>query len=82
MVGVYGDESLPNITGILGFGGNVARTGAFGVEPTNVYGSYGGGDTSGANYFTNFNAYRSSSTYQDGAKVNPDNLQVQYIIKY
>lgn len=71
-------ESLPNITGILGFGGSVTRTGAFGAEPTYVGGSYGGGDTAAANYFTNFNASRSSSTYQDNAKVQPDHTKYPY----
>ena len=83
--GILGEEKqagLPNITGTLGFGGSVARSGAFATEPNNTCGSYGGGDTCGANYFTNFDASRSSSIYGNSTTVQPPSILVNYFIKY
>ena len=74
-------ESLPNITGgadvAQGQGYDYRATGAF----YKVNGSGGNWDT-GANCRLDFDASRSSSTYQDGAKVRPDTLLCDLVIKF
>lgn len=78
----FGAESLPNIKGNF-------RTAEFGWDPTGVFkretteatcptqGSGKGLD------WINFNASRSSSAYQDNAKVNPDHVKYRaYVVLY
>lgn len=75
-------ESLPNIKGNSGSGSNVHKSGdrtppsgAFAKGSSN--GPVGGGSDVKL-YNTSFNASRSSSTYQDGAKVQPDHTKYPY----
>ena len=82
----YGAESLPNIKGNSGSGSNVYNSsdrtppsGAFAKGSS--YGNVRGG-TEVSLYNTSFNASRSSSTYKDNAKVNPDHIYVNFVIKY
>ena len=92
--GIYNEESLPNITGVLDCyflsAGAVAGTGALSDSiftktvtslPSNPNWSIISG---GRENYTKiiFNASNSLSTYQDGAKVQPSNIEVRYIIKY
>lgn len=70
-------ESLPNIKGQLGNLGNrggAIANGAFQWD-------YGHGDVDYSNvtgFVASFNASRSSSAYQDGAKVQPDHTKYPY----
>ena len=77
--GTYGSESLPNITGNVGYYSDTNKSsGAFYRE-----GSGGSGFNAVAySHMTKFSAARSSTVYQDGAKVNPDNAEILYCIKY
>ena len=84
----FGAESLPNITGslIAGNRGEVVHSsttasGVFTVEPTeNSKSAYSG---SGGNANLYFDASASSSTYQNGAKVNPDHVVYRaYVVLY
>lgn len=74
-------ESLPNITGhFYTLGGHVEAGGAFKVTVNNQSGSRSGIE---ASYWhrdvgMDFIASRSSSTYQDGAKVQPDHTKYPY----
>lgn len=74
-------ESLPNITGNFTGGQNAsgegAWTGAF--NATGGYGTVGG--SSASMYKGDFNASRSSSTYQDGAPVQQEAIQYPYFIQ-
>ncbi len=78
----FGEESLPNITGK--FNGGLATytpSGAFVKDGTwgDRFGSY---DSNACNVF-DFKASRSSSTYKDGAKVNPDHVIYRaYVVLY
>ena len=79
---MFGAESLPNIIGDTGYnwGGS--------WNPSGAFGSAGGSDsryggTSGQSSRVNFDASRVSSTYQDGAKVNPDHVVYRaYVVLY
>ncbi|MBR4397122.1 MAG: hypothetical protein IKS93_04640 [Methanobrevibacter sp.] len=79
--GTYGNESLPNITGEFASGNtgfNIANGVFYG---TNNYGSI----VSVVGTYPDdvyFDASRSSSVYQNNAKVNPDNAEIMYCIKY
>ena len=78
----YVSESLPNITGKYGARGMrdpVTTSGAFYDA-----GTYAGGDSgeSSSSRLIGFDASRSSSAYQDGAKVKPDTLLCNLVIKY
>ena len=84
----FGAESLPNITGslIAGSTGEVMHnttiaSGAFKLQNTqNSKVSYSG---SGGNANLYFDASASSSTYQNGAKVNPDHVVYRaYVVLY
>lgn len=78
-------ESLPNITGTLGasWGGNSSNTGAFRYEGGNPYSRMGGDSSWNNSTLASFDASRSSSTYQDGAKVNPDHVVYRaYVVLY
>lgn len=74
-------ESLPNITGTFNNNGHsnngnaVGVTGAFTFADTNAM-SNNGGASDGGQY--SFNASLSSSTYQNGAKVQPDHVKYPY----
>lgn len=87
----FGAETLPNITGTFrgrnAYNGNASInksvvTGAFGTRDES--GTKTGAQESGTNSFTwTFDASRSSSTYQDGAKVNPDHVTYRaYVVLY
>nr|DAS78847.1 MAG TPA: hypothetical protein [Caudoviricetes sp.] len=77
-VGKTYKESLPNITGKVGSGnadtGQYA-TGAFGTTTEMIFTPSGGQHKL---YLTTFDASRSSSAYQDGAKVQPDHIKYPY----
>lgn len=73
---------MPNITGST-------ETTYFENDDVNsaIYGKTGGSKGNNVNFESNwrsigFDASRSSSTYQDGAKVNPDHIYVNFVIKY
>ena len=70
-------ESLPNITGNLNCFQNAGADGAFALEKTNASGYVYNLSTS-EQYKVNINASRSSSTYQDNAKVQPDHTKYPY----
>lgn len=80
---MFGAESLPNITGKVGSGnastGQVA-TGAFGTTSEVIFTPAGGKYNL---YNATFDASRSSSTYQNGAKVQPDHVVYRaYVVLY
>lgn len=88
--GTYNSESLPNITGSVALdvwptyqSGTFYQTGAF-TERTSrqMTGRSTNVGTNTLNWVQNFDASASSSTYQNDAKVQPANLEIQYIIKY
>ena len=87
--GTYGSESLPNITGhtnnwII----NSADSNGFDSLYTltrdtvgsNTVGLYANANTGRIELY--LDASRSSSVYQNNAKVNPDNAEILYCIKY
>ena len=91
--GTYGNESLPNIKGTYtdnttAVGSNFSSgasitTGALAAynNPTAMNGRYASpAGFSNIGIQINANAY--SSVYQDNAKVNPDNAEIMYCIKY
>lgn len=74
-------ESLPNITGAFmgGIFGDQYYEGAFALENWDTKDKYCGTSTAtNENSKNSFNASRSSSTYQDGAKVQPDHTKYPY----
>lgn len=83
---MFGAESLPNITGtayniLMGFKQTPYGDGALNATKT------GNEGVSGSDYYRrgniSFDASRSSSTYQDGAKVNPDHVTYRaYVVLY
>ncbi len=92
---IFGAESLPNITGSLGETGNkvaignasgtdLGTSGAFTASDRKSFMGFatgGGGYSSGT--VVKINASLSSSTYQDGAKVNPDHVVYKaYVVLY
>lgn len=68
-------ESLPNINGYFNISGNINKSGAF--YATSAAGGYPQSGTTQSTAMA-FSAYRSSSTYQDGAKVQPDHTKYPY----
>lgn len=86
----FDDESLPNITGSFASVGNTrgvinSATGAFSVGNKKQRGGYygGGGLADGEESDFLLNASRASSTYQDGAKVNPEHIVYRaYVVLY
>lgn len=83
--GTYGNESLPNISGNV----NIpvyepwveSVTGAFGkTSVSHVIDD--GNDNQHPSLMLSFDASRSSSAYQNDAKVNPDNAEILYCVKY
>lgn len=84
---MFGSESLPNITGSLS--PIMGRLETTPVGSGFVYANNAGAETLGAGAFNlnigsvNFNASRNSSTYQEGAKVNPDHVVYRaYVVLY
>ena len=82
---MFGAESLPNIKGLgsASFSDNTIKTsGALTAVSSNVKGGgYGSVGSLGKKEY--FNASRSSSTYQDSAKVNPDHVVYRaYVVLY
>lgn len=78
---MFGAESLPNITGTF-YGYQMGLTGGSGAfyDGNNPYGGAGSGSL---NNEMNFSASRSSSAYQDGAKVNPDHVKYRaYVVLF
>lgn len=77
-------ESLPNIRGTFNVGGDDADaetnlTGAFYFTSKAVNGEKGG--VGGTDMLCGFNATLSSSTYQNGAKVQGDNVCIRYFVQ-
>lgn len=75
------NESLPNIEGRCGFLGlsaNAITSGAFAKINTSATGTYVGG---GYKSEVTFDASRSSSTYQNNAKVQGNNVRVRYFVQ-
>lgn len=75
------NESLPNIKGRCGFLGLSAdsiTSGAFAKISTSATGAYVGG---GYKSEVTFDASRSSSTYQNNAKVQGNNVRVRYFVQ-
>lgn len=80
--GTYGNESLPNITGLLNnILHNAGSAGGAFTQDTTIVGMTTAGQARSSSNFS-FNASRSSSTYQNNAKVNPDNAEIMYVIKF
>lgn len=82
---MFGAESLPNVKGGVGTIGNYDNTavvtGAFEMVEKHVHGVGAGGGV--LFYNATFDASRSSSTYQDGAKVQPDHVVYRaYVVLY
>lgn len=82
---MFGAESLPNVKGSVGTIGNYVNTavvtGAFKRNAKSVHAA-GGGEMVWF-YNATFNASRSSSTYKNGAKVNPDHATYRaYVVLY
>lgn len=82
-------ESLPNIEGSitnsasgLRGGSGLLTAGALSLDRYGTY-SYQGFSSSGGSdrYGLSFNASLSSSTYQDGAKVQGDNIRLRYFVQ-
>ena len=84
-VGTYGSESLPNITTTAIKGFRIEPSATSTNEALSLTVSSGGQTANGAIIKTgslSFDASISSSTYQNNAKVNPDNAEILYVIKY
>lgn len=81
----FGAESLPNITAQVSMtnGEYHSPSGAISISNTGATRGASGSDISGINQAFSLNASRSSSTYQDGAKVNPDHVVYRaYVVLY
>lgn len=84
-VGTYVSESLPNITGNISGIRNLYNTGTTvsgAFSKTSHQNDITGNNLAQTAYDLSFNASRSSSAYQDKAKVRPDSFYVAYYIKY
>ena len=81
--GVVNGESLPNITGIFDLAnyGNYI-SGAFSQTKAGDTWQSGSQAPLIGEARLEFKASRSSAVYQDGARVQPDNVEISYIIKY
>lgn len=81
-IGKAYNESLPNITGAISCGvvSQPYQEGALYKEEQKpgFDGSYAGSDSDMTRLM--FNASRSSSTYQDGAKVQGDNVRIRFFV--
>jgi hypothetical protein len=81
---IFGAESLPNITGdiidVTG-GRTLSSSGVFNLRNTYTYEIKAGSSARGG--IIGFNASRSSSTYKNGVKVNPDHATYRaYVVLY
>lgn len=84
-VGTYGSESLPNIKGSFSCDTYPIPLTANGAFTRNTLdGTYktSGTTSTAAQGLVKFDASCSSSTYQNNAKVNPDNAEILYVIRY
>lgn len=79
--GTINAESLPNITGDIAINGNVDPSGAI-YANTLKYNGYRLSPQSPDVPYFGFDASRSSSVYKNNARVQPDNMEVSFIIKY
>ena len=89
--GTYGSESLPNISGgftVINDGTGTTIKDAFGCNyftyESKIY-PYTNSAQASVSYgvpILHTDASLSSSTYQNNAKVNPDNAEILYCIKY
>lgn len=78
-IGKSYNESLPNITGTLAFEWQPqGNPGVFFQQTTKGNGEFGSGLRGNNN--TGFDASRSSSAYQDGAKVQGDNVRLRFFV--
>lgn len=82
---MFGAESLPNVAGTFSNNGNSRdggqASGAFYVKTQT--GLTSNGDVGSVGGVIEFDASRSSSAYQDGAKVNPDHVIYRaYVVLY
>ena len=81
--GTYGNESLPNITAVINSESNTGIAyQASGAMYLKNSATVCGGTAPGYYSTVQFDASRSSSTYKSSAKVNPDNAEVMYVIKF
>lgn len=75
------NESLPNITGGIDGRSNAGTANGAFIRTASISGAYAGtGGNNEATFSYNFNASRSSSTYQDNAKVQGDNIRTRYFV--
>lgn len=79
--GEFIKESLPNIEGSWLYGGVDGGGNSSGAFETITENNYGAGHGAGTTYGFNFNASRSSSVYQDGAKVKPDSVRYRAMVQ-
>lgn len=84
---MFGAESLPNITGSFStdiWPQDISFSGAFNSRTNaNLRARTSGTDTADLPFIQNFDASASSSTYQNGAKVNPDHVVYRaYVVLY
>lgn len=80
----FGVESLPNITGnIGGLLTSGVINGAFSNRGQDNSSTWGGSDSWNNTIYADFSASRSSATYKNGAKVNPDHVVYRaYVVLY
>ena len=91
--GTYGSESLPNIKGSLTkssgadalmqmTGAQTSALGALYVSSYQTKSYFALGGSSSMTMGVSFDASKSSSVYKNSSKVNPDNAEILYCIKY
>lgn len=81
-VGTYNSESLPNIKGGMTLAHVIANNFSGAFSETDGNAAYYGHDSSQKESIISFNAHNSNSVYQDNARVQPNNAEVMFIIKY
>ena len=86
-VGTYGSESLPNIksNNTNRFIAYTSDTSSFNGALTDTFHQSIVANNTAAGltgHVLSFDASKSSSAYQNNAKVNPDNAEILYVIKY
>ena len=88
--GNYGSESLPNIVGHFYATNRYVPNDAINASGTFTYNGISA-DEYGTLFYNDtqvklstiwFNANLANSVYQNNAKVNPDNAEILYVIKY
>lgn len=86
-VGQFVSESLPNITGKtlassnVGFRDGETKEGAFYLDETDEVNNFINYSSSFKGYKLGFDASRSSSTYQDNAKVQPNSIKLRPMVQ-